>query len=65
MAHAVDIIRPKCRQCNRYSTKNVFNRYNASVGTYCSMHAKYKLRELEKAEKEYDKRAIINEVHEL
>ena len=64
MAFIQDITRSKCRTCGKFATKTVYNRYNASIGNFCSVHAKYELKMLEKAEKEYDDRRAVREVHE-
>jgi hypothetical protein len=65
VAYTNDITRYRCQNCGKFATKIVYNRRGAVYGYFCSVHAKYALKELEKGEKEEDDRRVIREVHEL
>jgi 2-C-methyl-D-erythritol 4-phosphate cytidylyltransferase len=51
MAYLRDIEHERCRTCTyRKATHRLFNRYNAEIGAYCSMHAKRALKQLKAGE---------------
>lgn len=49
-AHLRDIIRARCAHplCNAYATKELYNTWNAPLGSYCTRHAKQALAEFVK-----------------
>lgn len=54
MAHITKLDRAQCKEtyCPALATVNLFNRYNASLGTYCKIHGDKALARLQKHENE-------------
>jgi hypothetical protein len=44
MAYLVPLSKPTCRDCRRRATVEMFNAYNASMGTFCKRHGKLRMR---------------------
>jgi hypothetical protein len=45
-AYKKTLIKPKCRECSSPARFEVFNRFNASCGFFCSGHAEREIRRL-------------------
>jgi hypothetical protein len=49
-AYSIPIPKPTCLACHRKATEEVFNRFNAHVGYYCSKHAKLRVAEIDRSD---------------
>ena len=56
MSYHLRDVKNKCSvpACTSYATKAIFNSYNACLGEFCTHHARWRLRDLEREAKKLE-----------